>query len=224
LELKPADLDEAISPSTTAGLHGQDEAPMATPHRIEDEAIATEAVDIETLLKENGSLQDRLLRALAEAENTRRRAGRTAEEARRFAIADFARELLIVVDNLQRTIEAANSQRPSNSDNAALIEGAQATLRLLLETLERFGVRRIEAQGQRFDPNLHDAVMEADDSTHPPRTVIQVLEDGYTIHGRLLRPARVVVSKRRVPAEAEIDDNDLGSGWAAGSETGADEK
>jgi len=203
---------------------------MATPHSIEDEAVATEAVDIGTLLKENAalreekvSLQDRLLRALAEAENTRRQASRTAEEARRFAIADFARELLIVVDNLQRTIDAADSKGPSTTENAALIEGAQATLRVLLQTLERFGVRRIQAISQRFDPNLHEAVMEVDDPAQAPGTVTQVVEDGYTIHGRLLRPARVAVSKRRVLAEPEFEDNDLGSGWAAGSETGTDE-
>jgi molecular chaperone GrpE len=203
---------------------------MAMPHSIEDEAVATEAVDIGTLLKENAalleekaSLQDRLLRALAEAENTRRQASRTAEEARRFAIADFARELLIVIDNLQRTIDAADSQGPSTRENATLIEGVQATLRVLLQTLERFGVRGIQALGQRFDPNLHEAVMEVDDPAQAPGTVTQVVEDGYTIHGRLLRPARVVVSKRRVPAEPEFEDNDLGSGWAAGSGTGADE-
>jgi molecular chaperone GrpE len=203
---------------------------MAMPHSIEDEAVATEAVDIGTLLKENAalleekaSLQDRLLRALAEAENTRRQAGRTAEEARRFAIADLARELLIVIDNLQRTIDAADGQGPSTRENATLIEGVQATLRVLLQTLERFGVRRIQALGQRFDPNLHEAVMEVDDPAQAAGAVTQVVEDGYTIHGRLLRPARVVVSKRRVPAEPEFEDNDLGSGWAAGSETGADE-
>ncbi len=199
------------------------------PHSIEDEAVATEAVDIGTLLKENAalleekaSLQDRLLRALAEAENTRRQASRTAEEARRFAIADFARELLIVIDNLQRTIDAADGQGPSTRENATLIEGVRATLRVLLQTLERFGVRGIQALGQRFDPNLHEAVMEVDDPAQAAGTVTQVVEDGYTIHGRLLRPARVVVSKRRVPAEPEFEDNDLGSGWAAGSETGPD--
>ena len=171
---------------------------MARPHSIEDEAVATEAVDVGTLLKENASLRDRLFRALAEAENTRRQASRTAEDARRFAIADFARELLIVVDNLQRTIDAVDGQGPLTPENAALLEGVQATLRVLLRTLERFGVRRISALGKRFDPNLHEAVMEADDPAQRPGTVAQVLEQGYTIHGRLLRPARVVVSKRRV--------------------------
>ena len=174
---------------------------MARPHSIEDESVAAEAVDVGTLLKENASLRDRLLRALAEAENTRRQASRTAGDARRFAIADFARELLIVVDNLQRTVDAADDQAPLTTENAALIEGVQSTLRVLLRTLERFGVRRIAALGERFDPNLHEAVMEADDPAQRPGTVTQVLEQGYTIHGRLLRPARVVVSKRRVRTE-----------------------
>src|SRR5215831_16972915 len=174
---------------------------MARPHSIEDEAVATEAVDVGTLLKENASLRDRLFRALAEAENTRRQASRTAGDARRFAIADFAGELLIVVDNLQRTIDAADGQAPLTRESAALFEGVQATLRVLLRTLERFGVRRISALGKRFDPNLHEAVMEVDDPTQPVWTVAQVVEQGYTIHGRLLRPARVVVSKRRVRTE-----------------------
>ena len=126
---------------------------MARPPSVEDEAVATEAVEVGTLLKENASLRDRLLRALADAENTRRQASRTAGDARRFAIADFARELLIVVDNLQRTLDAADGQAPA-TENAALIEGVQATLRVLIRTLERFGVRRISALGERFDPNL----------------------------------------------------------------------
>src|SRR6266850_2403991 len=99
---------------------------MAMPHSIDDEAVATEAVDVGSLLVENASLRDRLLRALAEAENTRRRADRTAEDA-------------------------------------ALIEGVRATLRVLMQTLERFGVRRIDALGQRFDPSLHEVMMDVDD-------------------------------------------------------------
>src|SRR5215510_959253 len=182
---------------------------MARPHSIEDEAVATEAVDVGTLLKENASLRDRLFRALAEAENTRRQASRTAEDARRFAIPDFARELLIVVDNLQRTIDAADGKGPLTSENAALIEGVQATLRVLLQTLERFGVRRISTLGKRFEPNLHEAVRAVDDPEQPPGTVTQVVEQGYTIQGRLLRPARVVVSKWRARTEPEIDDSDL---------------
>jgi molecular chaperone GrpE len=181
------------------------------PHSNVDEAVAQEAVDVATLVAENASLRDRLLRALADAENIRRRAERTAEEVRQYAISDFARELLIVADNLERTIGAA-AERPETLEEPALIEGVRATGRLLEQTLSYFGVRKIEALGKRFDPSLHEAVMEADDASQPPGTVVRVVEDGYTIHDRLLRPARVVVARRGLkitaasepePAEAE---------------------
>jgi molecular chaperone GrpE len=164
------------------------------PHSNVDEAVAQEAVDVATLIAENASLRDRLLRALADAENIRRRAERTAEEARQYAISDFARELLMVADNLKRTIAAA-AERPETVEDDLLIEGVRATERLLEQTLSRFGIRKIDALGKRFDPSLHEAVMEADDGSQPPGTVVRVVEDGYTIHDRLLRPARVVVAR-----------------------------
>jgi molecular chaperone GrpE len=173
------------------------------------------------LHEENKSLQDRLLRALADAENTRRQADRTIAEARQYAVSDLARELLTVVDNLQRTVEAAERQSPTSVENAALLEGVRATLRAFLQTLERFGIRPIDAQGKPFDPNVHEAVMEVDDPSKPPGTVTQVVEQGYTVRDRLLRPARVVVSRK--PGEksaktasetrSELEDNDLGSLW-----------
>jgi molecular chaperone GrpE len=181
------------------------------PHSMVDEAVAREAVDPATLMAENASLRDRLLRALADAENTRRRAERTAEEARQYAISDFARELLAVADNLQRTIAAADRHAPETVEDAALVEGVRATERILEHTLGRFGVRKIDALGQPFDPTLHEAVLEVDEPSQPPGTVVRVAEDGYTIHGRLLRPARVMVVRRgsnapsseREPAEGE---------------------
>ena len=154
----------------------------------------------DVLAAENASLRDRMLRALAEAENTRRRADRTAADASRFAIADFARELLAVADNLQRTLAAAERPAFENAADVALIDGVRATQRMLMQVLERFGVRKIEALGQPFDPALHEAVLEVDDPSYPPGTVVRVVEDGYTIHDRLLRAARVAVSKRRSQA------------------------
>jgi molecular chaperone GrpE len=200
----------------------------SSPHSIDDEVVAVEAVDMGTLLTENKALQaenkalhDRLLRALAEAENTRRQAERTITEARQYAISEFARELLTVVDNLQRTAEAVKKQSLTRVENAALLEGVLATLRAFLQILERFGIRPIDAQGKPFDPNFHEAVMEVDDPSHPPGTVTQVMEQGYTLRDKLLRPARVVVSKkpRKKPAEAppESKDDDLGSLWGGSS-------
>jgi molecular chaperone GrpE len=151
--------------------------------------------DVVDLQAENGSLRDRLLRALADTENTRRRADRAAEDARRNAIADFSRELLAVADNLRRAI--ATAEGPADSGNASLREGVQATERMLEGAFERFDIHRIQALGQKFDPQRHDAVMEVADIEHEPGSVLRVLEDGYMIDDRLLRPARVVVAKRR---------------------------
>jgi molecular chaperone GrpE len=163
-------------------------------------ASGGEAADAAALQAENEQLRDRMLRALADAENARRRAERSATEARQSAVADVVRELLPVADNLQRAIAAAEQHGPA--DDAALIEGVRATERMLMGLLERFGVRKIEALGARFDPHLHEAVMEADDDDHAPATVVGVVEDGYTIGDRLLRPARVIVAKQRANATA----------------------
>jgi molecular chaperone GrpE len=146
---------------------------------------------------ENAALNDRLLRALAEVENTRRRAERDTGEARQYAVANFARQLLEIVDNLDRAIAAAEIRSPGQDCDAPLIEGVQATQRMLMAMLERFGIRKIDALGVPFDPTLHEAIMEVDDTSQAPGSVVDVLQDGYTIHDRLLRPARVVVAKRR---------------------------
>jgi len=164
----------------------------------------------DALRAENAELRDRLLRALADAENTRQRGERVAQEARQYAIANFARELLTVLDNLHRAIAAAEHQEGADEPESSLLEGIRATERLLSSTFERFGVRRIEAFGAKFEPALHEAVMEVQEGEYEPGTVVQVLEDGYNIHGRLLRPARVTVAKRRAqpPSPSETDTRD----------------
>jgi molecular chaperone GrpE len=149
----------------------------------------------------NASLRDRLLRALAEVENTRRRAERSVADAREYGISDFAAELLSVVDNLQRAVASAD-QTPAD---AALLDGVRATQRQLLATLARFGVKRIEALGASFDPNLHEAMAEVEGDSSLPRSVVSVLEDGYMIHDRLLRAARVAVGKPRLEAAPPVD-------------------
>ena len=183
------------------------------PHNAttQDQASPSDAgvADVETLQAENASLRDRMMRALADTENTRRRAERNAQEARQFANADFARELLAVADNLQRALAAAEQQSSDKPADGALIEGVHATQRMLEGILDRFGVRRIEAQGAPFDPALHEAMMEVDDASQQPGSVARVMEDGYTIHDRLLRPARVAVTARR-PDEQPTPDRAAG--------------
>jgi molecular chaperone GrpE len=145
------------------------------------------------LQAENAALQDRALRALAEAENTRRRAERSLQDERQFAVTGLARELLPVLDNLRRAI-VASEQDPSQG--ASLIDGVRATERLLMGVLQRVGVQRVDALGAPFDPLRHEAMMEVDDPSIAPGAVADVMEDGYLIHDRLLRPARVAVTRR----------------------------
>jgi molecular chaperone GrpE len=183
---------------------------------IEDEIRAAETVDSGSLIAENESLRDRLLRAMAEAENVRRQAARRVAEANAYGISELSRALLTVVDNLQRTIDAAEAEQPNSAADDPIAEGAKATLREFLQTLERFGIRRIDAQGKPFDPNLHEAVMEMEDPSRLPGTITRVLQDGYTIHDRLLRPARVTVARQTAREEAP-DDTDLGKEWASHS-------
>ncbi len=148
------------------------------------------------------ALRDRLMRALAETENTRRQGERRAQDAQQYAIMNFARDLLQVVDNLRRALTTAERD---GGKTDGLIAGVSATNRVLTQILNRFGVEEVDALNQRFDPGRHEAVMETDQTEQSPGSVVQVLENGYTLHDRLLRPARVVVArsqqKSRQPAE-----------------------
>ena len=158
----------------------------------------TDLKDSEAILTgENAALRDRLLRALAEVENTRRQAERTASDARQYAVLEFARGMLEVSDNLKRAIAAAEGEQHQAAEDAPLIQGVRATERMLESTFERFSIRKIPALAAPFDPNLHEAVMEVDDTSSRPGTVAKALEDGYTLHGRLIRPARVAIVRRR---------------------------
>jgi molecular chaperone GrpE len=138
------------------------------------------------------SLRDRLMRALAETENTRRLGERRVQEARQYAITNFARELLQVIDNLRRALDAGATEERQGD---GLLEGVAATDRVLSQILSRYGVEELYPLNKPFDPMKHEAVMEAEESEQPPGNVVRVLENGYMLHDRLLRPARVVVAK-----------------------------
>ena len=134
---------------------------------------------------------DSLMRALADADNARKRAERHAAEVRQYAIGDFARDLLLVADNLRRALAAAETD---TGDSPALLEGVRATAKVLDSVLERHGVTRLEARGVPFDPRRHEAVAVIDDATREAGEIIDVAEEGYMIGDRLLRPARVLVN------------------------------
>jgi molecular chaperone GrpE len=157
------------------------------------------------LAQENEELKDRALRAAAEMENLRRRTARDVQDARSYAIANFARDMLSVSDNLRRALDAipAQSREAGDAGLAALIEGVEMTERSMLSALERHGVRPIEPEGERFDPNFHQAMFEVPNPEVPANTVVQVVQTGYVIGERVLRPAMVGVSRGgpRQPAE-----------------------
>ena len=149
------------------------------------------------LLKENEELKDRALRAAAEMENLRRRTARDVVDARAYAIANFARDMLQVADNLQRALDAIPEEAKTSDDLGfkALIDGVEITARGMLTTLERHGVKKLTPEGEKFDPNFHQAMFEVPNADMPTGTVVEVVQPGYSIGERVLRPAMVGVSK-----------------------------
>jgi len=152
------------------------------------------------------------LRALAEMENLRKRTEREVADSRLYSVTSFARDLLVVADNMRRALEAVPPELRANSAAKALIDGVELTERELLKALEKNGVRQFTPLGERFDPNLHQAMFEVPDATVPAGSVVQVIQPGYMIGDRILRPALVGVSKggpRMAPAApADEDDGD----------------
>ncbi len=147
--------------------------------------------------------KDRLLRALAETENTRRRAQREREDATKYAITGFAKDLLSAADNLRRALDSLPEAEVADQRTRNLLAGVAATERELLSVFERHGLRRIDPQGERFDHNFHQAIFEAERADQPAGTIVEVLQPGYVLHDRLLRPAMVGVSKQ--PARSADD-------------------
>jgi molecular chaperone GrpE len=145
--------------------------------------------------EEIAALKDRLLRALAENENLIRRAKRDREDTAKYAAANFARDMLTVADNLNRALAAVPESVRGDDATRAFIEGVELTGRELLAALERHGIRKISPLGEKFNHDLHEALFEVPTSDAAPGTVVQVLEDGYVIHDRLLRAAKVGVAR-----------------------------
>ncbi|MFL6690607.1 MAG: nucleotide exchange factor GrpE [Alphaproteobacteria bacterium] len=158
----------------------------------------SEADELATLAAENAELKDRLLRALADVENTRRRAERDRLDASQYAMTKFARDILAVADNFARATEAcpADARESASPQVKAVIEGVEATERQLLGTLERYGVKSIDTSDGKFDPNFHQAIAEVPGEGRAPGSIVSVVQTGYVIGDRLLRPAMVTVARR----------------------------
>jgi len=150
-----------------------------------------------SLDRELADMKDRLLRTLAEMENLRKRTEREVADARSYGISAFARDILGVADNMHRAMQALDDDLRSKADEAtkALLEGVELTERELMNVLEKHGVKRLDPLNQKFDPNRHQAMFELEDASVPSGTVVQVMQAGYTIGERVLRPALVAVSK-----------------------------
>ena len=167
--------------ATDAGVNGDP---------AEDEA-SLESV-VEQLQEDLLAARDAALRSQADAQNVKRRAEQDVEKARKFGLEQFARELLPVVDNLERALEAAAGQ-----DEAVkpIAEGVELTLKSFLDALRKFNIDAVDPMGEPFDPNLHQAMSMVENAEVEPNSVIAVMQKGYTLNGRLLRPAMVMVSK-----------------------------
>ena len=163
---------------------------------------------LDKLQQENTDLKDRALRLTAEMDNLRKRTAREVKDAKTYATSNFARDMLSVADNLQRALEAIPAEKREEGSDAfkALIDGVEMTGRELANALSRNGVKRVEAEGARFDPNMHQAMFEIPDETQAAGMVAQVVAPGYTIGDRVLRPAMVGVTKGGPKYEAPADD------------------
>jgi molecular chaperone GrpE len=176
----------------------------------EEEGASERQVDpVEALKAENADLRDRFLRLAAEMDNLRRRTDREVKDAKSYAVTGFARDMLSVSDNLRRAIETLPDEARASADATmtALIEGVEMTERGMLATLERHGVRKIEAEGQKFDPNFHQAMFEVPNPNVANNTVVQVVQAGYAIGDRVLRPAMVGVAKGGPKTDAASEDS-----------------
>jgi molecular chaperone GrpE len=178
---------EEAANNNVDGLAGAPIEPQA-----DEPSAETRVTELEAELAE---YKDRLLRALAETENVRRRAQRERDDASKYSIAGFAKDLLSAADNLRRALESLPESEAKDERARSLVAGVAATERELLSVFERHGIKRIDPQGEPFDHNFHQAIFEAERPDQPSGSVVEVLQPGYVLHDRLLRPAMVGVSK-----------------------------
>jgi len=195
---EPAAAETASESGAEATAQAKAESAWA---KAAEEPEAAEADEV-------AELRSQLLHTLADMDNLRKRTEREIADSRKYAVSNFAREMLTVRDNLQRALDAVpeDLREGDNKAATALVEGVEVTARSLEQTLEKFGVARIETEGAKFDPAFHQAMMEVDDPESEPGTVAAEIQSGYAIGERVLRPAFVsVVKKRKVKVEKKSE-------------------
>jgi molecular chaperone GrpE len=185
-----------------AAPHGAEPQNAASPETAPRPSVAEDAAaELAKAQAEIADLKDQVLRARADSENLRRRLEREKDDAVKFAAGRFAKDVLSVADNLRRALDSAPKDGDETLKN--LVIGVEATERELLSVFERHGISRIDPKGQKFDPNLHQAMFEIEDANVAAGTVLQVVAAGYVQHGRLLRAAMVGVSKGGPQSDAQ---------------------
>jgi len=191
---------ENMAETDAAASQEQPEAASQEAEQTPEDALKAQ---LEEALQQVEQHKDMALRAQAELHNVRRRAERDVEQAHKFGLEKIAKELLPVVDNLERALAAAGKD---DDFVKALREGVELTLNMFLKVLSSFNVEQVDPQGEPFDPTLHQAVSMVEQDEVEPNTVVSVMQKGYTLHGRIVRPAMVVVSKAASQGSPKIDE------------------
>ena len=211
--------DTPEEPADLSGLEAKDSSFKAQSAEAEQasKAILQALTDLKA---ENADLRDRNLRIIAEMENFRRRAERDKSESVKYAASEFGRDMISVADNLRRAIEAVSKDASEQSPAVkTLLDGIEATERELFKTFERHGITRFDPLGEKFDPHNHEAVVKVDVPNVPADVIVQVLQAGYKIADRVLRPATVILAKGGAPTRSDRGGSSEGmSRQGAGSE------
>ncbi|MCP4998367.1 MAG: nucleotide exchange factor GrpE [Hyphomicrobiales bacterium] len=203
-EAKPAEV--ATGEATVSGFA---DAAQAAADAAGEQPQEPSALDLATA--ERDELKDKYLRLAAEMDNLRRRTARDVRDAKAYSVSNFARDMLAVSDNLRRALDAipVEALEAGEAGLKSLSEGVEMTERAMLSTLERHGVKKLAPIGQKFDPNFHQAMFEVPNPDVPNNTVVEVVQEGFVIGERVLRPAMVGVAKggpKQAAAEAEAED------------------
>lgn len=176
-------------------------AENTTPENENESNVENLNVEVEEsnpmadLEKERDDMRDKMMRALAEVENTRKRAEKMQEDTKKYAVSSFAKDMLDIADNLRRALDAISEDQLADETVKTLYDGVAATERVMLSNLEKQGIKKIEPTTGKFDPNFHEVMFEAETPGKQAGEIIQLLEAGYVLNDRLLRPARVGVAK-----------------------------
>lgn len=184
---EPADVNPAQDASVEE--HAEPEAEQLTPEQLRIQELEVALAASEGML---AAQKDSVMRAIADADNVRKRAQMDIDKARKFALEKFAGELLPVADNLERALQVAD---PANEAIKPVVDGVDLTLKSFISTIEKFGMEVVDPQGQTFNPELHQAMSMQENAELAPNTVMAVMQKGYVLNGRLLRPAMVMVSR-----------------------------